>query len=585
MGNFLKAFFGCLLALIVFSTISFFFFAGFIGGMASKQAAAMVSDKSMLVIDLAEKFQEQSKVAEFSLSTGLKADSPNLYELLKLIETAAVDSKIEGIYLKCEQNNNGFAASSEIRAALERFRKEGKFIYAYGNVIPQRAYHIANVASKIYASPQGMLEWNGMQVSLMFFKSALDNLQIVPQIFYAGKFKSATEPFRMEQMSAESKLQTATWLGEMYSSLLMQTAAARKLDTATLHRWADEGQIQTAADAVKYKLLDGAKYEDEVSAEISSKLKLNVDEKINLVSISDYKAAHPAFEMGDEKIALVLAEGNIVDGKGDDGSIGSESYVALIRQLRLDKSVKAIVLRINSGGGSAMASENIWRELMLAKKAKPLIVSMGDVAASGGYYIAAAGDSILATSNTITGSIGVFGIIPNMQAFFKNKLGVTFDGVSTGPLADMGNIGQPLSPNEEKLIQANINSTYAMFKKRVSDGRKMDTAKVEEIAQGRVWTGAKALQIVLVDRLGGLEDALEIATKLADANDPIVVQYPKPRNFLEKLLSPDASDNGVTTQLEKALGAETFSIIRQMADVQSMLNSAQARMPFQYSIK
>ncbi len=399
-------------------------------------------------------------------------------------------------------------------------------------MITQKAYGIANAADKVYVSPQGYLEWFGYSVDYAFLKGALEKLEIEPQIFYAGKFKSATEPFRTDKMTPENQLQTSVWLNDLYSDLLMTTAEARKMDTGTLRLLANEGVIKNAKNAFDHKLVDGLKYDDEIKDEIKSKLKIDKYEKINFVTINTYFAASTLEKLTGEKIALIYAEGDIIDGKSGQGSIGSETYRNLIRKARLDRSVKAIVLRVNSGGGSSMASENIWRELELAKKEKPVVVSFGDVAASGGYYIACAADSIFALPTTITGSIGVFGIIPNMQAFFKNKLGVTFDGVKTGPYADAMATTRPMNENERKMIQAEIEMIYTQFKQRVADGRKIDTAYVDSIAQGRVWTGTRAKGIGLIDRFGGIDEAVKCAARMAKLTNYRVNEYPEAAKYL-----------------------------------------------------
>jgi len=300
----------------------------------------------------------------------------------------------------------------------------------------------------------------------------------------------------------------------MYQHFLLKVSESRKIDTATLHQLANNGSIQAAADAFRYKLVDGLKYDDQVKDEIKKNLGIGKQDKLNLMTINKYAEAVSIRQSGKDRIALIYAEGNIVDGEGNDENIASANYIRMIRKARLDKNIKAIVLRINSGGGSALASENIWRELTLAKAEKPLVVSFGDVAASGGYYIAAAADSIFAQPNTITGSIGVFGIIPNMQGFFNNKLGVTFDGVKTAEHAD-GGVYRPMTEAEKKFAQEGVDRVYMQFKQRVAQGRKMDINMVDSLAQGRVWSGYDALRLRLVDKLGGLQDAINCAARLA----------------------------------------------------------------------
>jgi protease-4 len=415
-------------------------------------------------------------------------------------------------------------------------------------------------------------------------KGTLQKLEIEPQIFYAGKFKSATEPFRSDMMTPENRLQTSVWLNDLYSDFLMRASEARKIDTATLHQLANEGKIQNAKDAVDNKIVDGLKYDDEIKDDIKSKLKIDKYERINFISMSRYLAANNLNKTGGDKIALIYAEGNIVDGKSEQGTIGSETYRNLVRKARLDKSIKAIVLRVNSGGGSALASENIWRELSLAKKEKPVIVSFGDVAASGGYYISCAADSIFALPTTITGSIGVFGIIPNMQTFFKNKLGITFDGIKTGPYADAMTVTRPMDETEKKMIQAQIEAIYTQFKQRVADGRKTDIAFVDSIGQGRVWTGVRAKEIGLIDRFGGLNDAVACAARMAKLTDYSVREFPETMNIFDRLLGKKDPLN-YQDKIKEEMGEENYKLYMELKKVKEITNTIQARLPFEFFIR
>jgi protease-4 len=430
----------------------------------------------------------------------------------------------------------------------------------------------------------GFLEWSGYSVEYLFLKGTLEKLNIEPQIFYAGKFKSATEPLRTDKMTEANKLQTTVWLNDLYSDLLLKTAAVRNMDTATLHQLANEGKIQTAKDAADNKLVDGIKYDDEVKDEIKAKLGIDKYEKINFITVSTYLASGAIQSVKGEKIALIYAEGDIVDGRSDQGTIGSENYRTLIRKARLDKSIKAIVFRINSGGGSSLASENIWRELSLAKKEKPVVVSFGDVAASGGYYIGCGADSIFALPTTITGSIGVFGIIPNMEGFFKNKAGITFDGVKTGQYADAGAFYRPLNDNEKKMMQASVDLIYAQFKQRVAEGRKRDTAYIDSIAQGRVWTGKRAIELGLVDRFGGLQDAVQCAARMAGLKEYKVSEFPEPRNLMDEILGKKDPMN-YAGKMKQEIGEDNYAIYQELKRVKEMSNGVQARLPFRFVIR
>lgn len=583
MRSFLKFFLASLLALIVFTLLAVFFVVGFVGGIASKERPR-VAAKSVLVLDLGKSFPEQMKESPLTFVSSESRDIPGLYDVIRLLHKAKTDKDISGIYIIANNNPNGFAASEELRSVLKDFKTSGKFILAHGDVMTQKAYGIANIADKIYVSPQGYMEWTGYSVEYVFLKGTLEKLQIEPQVFYAGKFKSATEPFRTDKMTAENQLQTSVWLNDLYNDLLIKTSEVRKIDTATLHQLANEAKIQNARDAVSYKLVDAVKYDDEVKEEIKNKLGIDKYGKINFISISNYLAATATNKISGEKIALIYAEGNIVDGKTDEqGSIAGENYRNLIRKARLDRSIKAIVLRVNSGGGSSMASETIWRELSLAREEKPVIVSFGDVAASGGYYIACGADSIFAHPVTITGSIGVFGIIPNMQNFFKNKLGVTFDGVKTGPYADAGGIYRPLNENEKKMVQANVDMIYSQFKQRVAEGRKKDTAYIDGIAQGRVWTGARAKDIGLIDRFGGLDDAIQSAAAMAKLTDYSIREYPEPKNIFDQLFGKSDPLN-YNDKMKQELGEENYKLYLEMKNVKEMSNTVQARLPFQFFI-
>ena len=581
MRNFFKIFFASLLALVVFTLLAVFFLVAMVGGITSKDKPR-VAAKSVIVLDLGQHYEEQVKQDPFSVFSSDDKDIPGLYDVIRLLNKAKTDKNVSGIYIIANNNPNGFAASEELRNALKDFKTSGKFILAHGDVITQKAYGVANIADKIYVSPQGYVEWAGYSVELAFMKGTLQKLEIEPQIFYAGKFKSATEPLRTDEMTPENELQTSVWLNDLYNDLLLKTSEVRKIDTATLHQLANEAKIQNAKDAVDYKLVDAVKYDDELKDEIKTKLRIGKYDKINFITINTYLAATDIHKRSGEKIALIYAEGNIVDGKADEG-IGGETYRNLIRKARLDKTIKAIVFRVNSGGGSSMASEAIWRELALAKQEKPVVVSFGDVAASGGYYISCAADSIFALPTTITGSIGVFGIIPNMQAFFKNKLGVTFDGVKTAPYADAGAIYRPLNEKEKNIVQANVDMIYSQFKQRVADGRKKDTSYVDSIAQGRVWTGLRAKEIGLIDRFGGIEDAIRSAAAKAKLTEYSVREYPEPKNIFEQIFGKSDPLN-YSEKMKEELGAENYTIYLEMKRVKEMSNTVQARLPFQFFI-
>jgi protease-4 len=586
LKSFFKYFFSALLALVVFFGLIFIIMVGVFGSLLNKSAVTIPS-QSVLVVDLSRPFQEK-KIENplIELTGNTEDDLPSLHQLVRMIEAAKSDSLIKGIYVVATGNANGFAASEEIRNAFLDFKSTGKFIIAYGDYIDQEAYHVANVADKVYCNPKGSLDWRGFSVQYMYFKKALEKLEIQPQIFYDGKFKSATEPFREEKMTAANRLQTETWLGDIYGHFLVKTAEARKSDTASLHAMANEYALRDADDAVQKGLLDGVRYDDEIKSEIKKRLNLKDDDKISFITPGTYLESgilNKGYKK--EKIAVVYAEGEIVYGRGDEGQIGSDEYKALLRRLRYNKDVKAVVLRINSPGGSSLASEIIWREIEMLKKAgKPVVVSMGDVAASGGYYIACNADSIFAEPNTITGSIGVFAIVPDFSGFMKNKLGITFDGVKTATYADALTVTRPLNQNEKKIIQHEVDDIYADFKQRVADGRKKDTAYVDSIAQGRVWTGTRAKQIGLVDRLGHIKDAVDCAAKLANLKEYNLREYPEPQSPLEMFFGGMGKQYQAKL-IQKEIGAEQYKLYMNMKKLREQSGHPMARMPFDLSFE
>ena len=587
MRSFFKIFFASLLALFIFSLLAFVVLLIIIGSAASASKPD-IGSKGVLVLDISQTFNEQGKKNAIGSFTGdASADVPGLYDVVRLLHHAKSDSSIKGLLIKAEDNPNGYATSEELIKAVNDFKAGGKPVMAYGETISQKAYYIASAANKVYCNPAGGLEWNGLSVNLFFIKNLLDRLEIKPQIFYAGKFKSATEPLRVTEMTEPNKLQTSVFLNDLYSLVLQQVSRSRNIDTAQLHSLANTAAIQTANDALKYHLVDGLKYDNDVKAEWLQIVKQDKRDKINFLTLGKYADAVDLKSSSGDRIAVLYAEGDITGGKGDKGSIGSDNYKNLIRKLRLDDDVKAIVFRVNSPGGSALASDVIWNEIQLARQAKPVIVSMGDYAASGGYYISCAADSIYADAGTITGSIGVFSVIPDMSAFFKDKLGITSDGVKTSPYADLGNPGRPLSPVEQHFFQANVDTTYNTFLSRVANGRRRDTASIDSIAQGRVWTGERGIPVGIVDRTGTLQDAINCAARMIKTNDYHVREYPEPKSYFQELLEmyDDKSAKASTQAIEEQVGKPTYNMLMKLKSVQDMFNVPQARMPFLMEMK
>lgn len=578
MSQFFKSFFASLLAFFVFIFLGFMLLLVIVGALSSEEEV-VVPANSVLVIDLSENFPEQVKEDVYSeLLNKKKGKTPSLSDLVSLIHYAKTDSSIKGIYLKCQENPNGFAASEEIRTALMDFKKSKKFIIAFGETISQKGYWIANTADQIYAHPQGGLEWTGLSYETMYLKGLLDKLEIQPQVFYAGKFKSATEPFRYTQMSEENKLQTSQWLNGMYQSFIDGTAAQRNLNGDTLKIWSNEASIKTPNDAVTHHLIDALYYDDQVKNEIAKKVKVAKSQNISFVTINQYAAAIAIRGKGSDKVAVIYADGDINMGKSDKDGIASDEYRALLQSVKNDKTISAVVLRVNSPGGSALASDIIWREIELLKKVKPVVVSMGNYAASGGYYIACNADSIFANANTITGSIGVFSVVPNFGNFMKNKLGITYDGVKTSTYADFPTTSRALNATEQKFMQAGVDSIYHTFKSRVAAGRKKSIEYIDSIAQGRVWTGADALKVGLVDRIGNLDDAIASAARMAKLKSYSIKSYPERKSFIEDFFN-GYEDKVKTKAIKEEIGAQEWEALKQLKSVKQMMGQPQTRLP------
>lgn len=591
MKGFFKIFFASLLALIIFTVLGFVLLL-VVSSTLLKDDKPELGDKGILVLDLKTYFDETSKdkfAANFfggTPSTDM-SKSPSLYDVVRMLEFAAKDPAIKMLYIKSDGNANSYAHSEELRKAIEVFKSSKKPVIAYGNVISQKTYFVASEADKVYCHPSGGLEWKGLAVSFMFYKGLMDKLEIQPEIFYAGKFKSATEPFRATQMTDANKLQTTVWLNDIFIRMLDAVSVDRHIDTATLRSLANSGQIRRAADAVNAKLIDAAKYDDEVKTEIAQKLNVKEIKDLNFVSLSKYSEAADYKNMdGKDKIAVIYANGEIIDGQGDDDNIGGDKFRNLIRDARLNKDIKAVVLRVNSPGGSALASDVIWREVDLTKKVKPVVVSMGNYAASGGYYISCDANYIFADPNTLTGSIGVFSMMVNPSSFFKNKLGLTFDGVKTAQYADLGYATHTMSEQEKHFFQSDVDSTYRTFLTRVANGRNKTIAEIDSIAQGRVWTGKRAISIGLVDANGSLKDAIAYAAKLAKSDSYYIKEYPQTKSFIEKLMSKDDTKKDVQNKMLKdALGEWQFDIYSKIKSVSTMCNSVQTRLPFEMDIQ
>ncbi len=585
LKSFFKSFFASFLAIIVFFTVLILLGLGIAGALMSDEKP-VVGEKGVLLIDLSKNYNELKQDDPFA-QLSMKEDevAPDLSTLIKIIGSAKTDSSIKGIYLMASENPNGYATSNEIRNALIDFKKSKKFILSYADYISEKAYYIANISDKIYCNPKGMFQWQGMSVEYVYFKNMLDKLEIKTQIFYAGKFKSATEPFRESKMTEANRAQTTVWLNDLYDGLITGTASARGLNADSLKLMSNNYLIVKPEDALKYKLIDGLKYDDEVKDEMRKRLGIDKEKTINFIRLHKYeKSIDNMSGFSKDKIALVIAEGEIVYGRGKSGQIGSDDYLSLLRKLRFDKNTKAIVLRINSPGGSSLASEIIWRELELIRKAgKPVVVSMGDVAASGGYYIACNANRIFADPKTITGSIGVFAIIPNVSGFMENKIGVTFDRVKTSAYADAPSLTRPMTEFESRLMQSQVDQIYLDFKTRVADGRKKSVLYIDSIAQGRVWTGSRALELGLVDQLGYMDDAISYAVKSSAVKDYRLKVYPEPKSFLEQIFDQYPTDF-TEASIKKNIGKENYQLFKQIESLKNEKGEIKTRLPFDLNL-
>lgn len=552
MLQFLKYVFATIVGLFLFIVISFFVVAG-IAAAAGSEKKAEVKPNSVLQLDLNYGIPEKTDDNPFAgmSLTNLKPEKAvGLTQIRESIAKAKKDDNIKGIYLKLGINENGLATIEAIRQSLIDFRKSGKFVYAYGEVLSQKGYYLATAADKVFLNPNGGIELKGFGREIMYYKGMFDKLGIEVQDFHCGAFKSAIEPFVRTDMSEANRKQLLHIYGDVYSQFLTSISADRKLDTVVLNRIVNNLEAESPEQTKELKLIDDVLYYDQVVDRM--KEKAGTDKKENLATIGLAKYATTLEKKTEgSKIALVYAQGDIVDGEGEDGEIGGEKYAKIISKLRKDEKVKAIVLRINSPGGSALASDVMWRELVLAKKEKPLVVSFGDVAASGGYYIACMGNRIFAQPNSITGSIGVFGLLPNAKKMLNDKFGITLDEVEVTKHGVLGGITKPLDSEESAFAQRNVERTYAEFKKRVADGRGKDTAYIETIAQGRVWTGKQGIEIGLVDELGGLDEAIAYAAKTANLKEYYTKSYPEEKSFAEQLSESfgDVKTNWVKEEL------------------------------------
>ena len=586
MLNFLKYVLATIVGLLIFFFISVLIMVGIIASTASDDEVK-VKEGSVLELKLDKKITERdpkNPLNELGFSFGGFTSTDGLDQIKASIRRAKTDDNIKGIFLNMTFVDAGMGKLEEIRYELVEFKKSGKFIVSYADISTEKAYYLASVADKIYLNPMGTIEFNGMSSELFFFKRLLDKLNIEAQIFKVGTYKSAVEPFFLEKASEANREQLNSFLNSMNSYQLQNIAKSRKMTVAELKDVQDNLLVRDPEDAKKFKLITDIGYFDEAITFMKNRIGKEEKDKLELVKLSKYKKVKDKdVSTSKNRIAVIFAEGDIVDGEGDEDNIGGRKYADAIRSARLDENVKAVVVRISSPGGSALASDIIWREIQLTKKVKPVIASMSDVAASGGYYMAMGCDTIVAHPNTITGSIGVFGVIPNVQGFLNEKLGITVDHVNTGKFSDVPTITRPMSAEEKAIVQRQIDQIYETFTSKAAQGRKMSQDKLKEYASGRVWSGIEAKQRNLVDMYGGLETAIAVAAKKAGvADDYRIKELPARKSFFEELFGDLGSQ--VKEQSIKAELGELYPYYKLYKKAES-IKGIQARMPYELSVQ
>lgn len=584
MGQFFKFMFASCLGVILASILMTLIGGGVLLSLASQaEKQKPVSPNTVLHITLDQPVPEQTNNLDMNPFDFKNQYVLGLHDMIEAIGQAKTDDRVQGIYLDLKQVVVGPATSRALRHAIDDFKTSGKFVYAYGEYYMQGSYYLASVAEKVYLNPLGDLDFRGYSVIQPYFKKMLDKIGVDMQVTYAGNFKSATEPFRMEKMSPENRIQVREFIQSLYNSYLADISASRNMTAGELKGIAEGWKLRNPEDAARLGLIDHAGYEDEALNEIRNRLGLGEKDKLPLMKLADYYRSKGSGQdvSAKDRIAVVYAEGSIQDGKGSPGTIGDDQYVKWLRKIRDDDKIKAVVLRVNSPGGSALASENIWRELTLIKETgKPVVVSMGDYAASGGYYISCMADSIYAEPNTLTGSIGVFNLMPNAETLFEDKLGITFDTVKTGKYSTSLTPFYSWTDSERQIMQEDVDDIYETFLQRVASGRGMTRDQVHQVAQGRVWTGERAKELGLVDGLGGLDKAIETAAYLAGLEKFRTREYPQVKEPIQQFIETFMEDDNAAQSylLREQLG-EYGPMYRHVKDLQSA-RGVQARLPF-----
>lgn len=575
---------GILIAGIVFTILGIITVSGM---LMSSQPETVVKDNSIFVLELSGTVAERYQENPLDQLLGEQLTTTGLDDILASIHKAKENDKIKGIYLDAGLLTCGTASLQEIREALLDFKKSGKFIVAYSGNYTQGTYYLASVADKIALNPSGSISWHGLSAQSIFLKDLLDKIGVQMQIFRVGTYKSYTETFTGTEMSPANREQTQAYTQSIWQQLLTDVAASRNISATQLNTLADSCMdFRPAEDCLRSRLADTLVYKDQLLSYLKQRMNVADDEKLNTLTLEDMinvKRNVPKDKSGNI-IAVYYAVGDIDATTDPDPTEGidSERVIRDLQKLRNDESVKAVVLRVNSPGGSAYGAEQIWREVSLLKAEKPVIVSMGDYAASGGYYISCAADWIVAEPTTLTGSIGIFGMVPEASELINNKLGVHIDGVKTNRLADMGQIGRPMNEEEKALIQQSVNSGYELFTKRCADGRNMPIDRLKEIAEGRVWSGSMAKELKLVDELGGIQAALDQAVKRAKITEYTILSYPEKENLLSSLLNT-RKENYIEGKLEATFGEyyHGFALLKNLKQADRI----QARLPFDLRIQ
>lgn len=540
-----------------------------------------IEDNSILTLTLPTELKDQGEEDPFSELFGNSDDesSLGLNQIKEAFSRAAKDSKIKGIVLKPGLYSSGLANADEIRSYIAEFKKSQKWIIAYGEIFTEQGYYIASACNETFLNPKGMLEFNGLSSNIVMYKGMLDKLGVNFQVFRVGKFKGAVEPFIQTKLSDENKFQIKTYLESLYTYQVQEIAKSKNTPFDSLWNIAMKGEIFTAKDARSKQLVNNLLYENEVWNIVKNKVK-----DYKKTSVSKYLKSEDNYTYSENKIAVIYAEGEIMPGSNNNNDgIGSETFIKELLKAKNDKSIKAIVIRVNSPGGSSMASDIIAQEVKLAKKVKPVIVSFGNVAASGGYYISCIADSIFALPNSVTGSIGVFAMIANTENLFGQKLGLGYESVNLGEMAEIWRPDQALSPAQVMMMQKAVNEIYDDFISIVSEGRKIDKATVNELAQGRVYSGKDALNLKLVDGLGGLQRALISASRMAKIKEYRVVEFPESQSFIDRLMNKANNDEAKMKSLmfEMGLNSKTISELKSIGRMQGI----QMRLPWSMDIR